>query len=59
MCALATDRGEPSDANRFPRGVSSEDWGDWRWHLRNAIRTREALEAYIVVSETERAAIEA
>jgi lysine 2,3-aminomutase len=57
--APATDRGEPSDASRFPRGVSSEDWGDWRWHLRNAIRTREALEAYIVVSETERAAIEA
>lgn len=32
-------------------------WRDWHWHIRNAIRTTEALEQWIPLTEKERAAI--
>ena len=35
------------------------NWSDWRWQMRNRIHSPEALEAWIVPTEDERAAIEA
>ena len=34
------------------------EWNDWRWQLRNRIRTREALEQYLHLTDGEREAID-
>lgn len=36
-------------------GVGTSDWGDWRWQMRNSIRTLEALERCIPLTSDERA----
>jgi lysine 2,3-aminomutase len=53
--------GEQADAFRrefYPEATLS-DWNDWRWQLRNRIRDREGVERIFVLSDDERAAIEA
>jgi lysine 2,3-aminomutase len=40
-----------------PDDISAESWADWKWHLRNAIRTETQLDRWISVSECERRAI--
>jgi lysine 2,3-aminomutase len=42
---------------RFFPDVSSEEWNDWRWQLRNRIRSLEGLERVLDLSEDERSAI--
>ncbi len=37
--------------------MSSDDWNDWRWHMRNRVRTVEQLEAYLQPSTAEAEAI--
>lgn len=38
-------------------GVTPADWGDWRWHMRNRLRTADALERRIALSPEEIAGI--
>jgi lysine 2,3-aminomutase len=38
---------------------NSPEWRDWKWQLRNRIRTAEELSKYINLTDDERAAIEA
>ena len=38
----------------MPAGVRIEDWQDWRWQLRHQIKTVEALEKYINLSDEQR-----
>jgi len=40
----------------FPE-ASAADWGDWRWQIRNRIRTLAQLEGVFALSDDERAAI--
>lgn len=40
-------------ALHFPK-ATPEQWSDWRWQLRNAIRTREALERHVPLTPEER-----
>ncbi len=42
-----------------PPGVRPEEWGDWRWQMRNRIRSAEALRAWIDPTHDELRAIEA
>lgn len=37
--------------------VSSSDWNDWRWQLRNRIRTLEGLERILKLTDDEREAV--
>ena len=65
------DRGKSAEARRIdrdvigesPRGpwhaVSDADWMDWRWQQRNRVRTLEALESVIRLTEGEREAFKA
>ena len=41
-----------------PAGVDESDWQDWRWQMRNRIRTAEDLRAWLEPSADEIAAIE-
>jgi len=36
----------------------SEHWNDWRWHMRNRIRSEEELQAYLAPTEEEKRGIE-
>ncbi len=38
----------------FP-DATPEEWHDWRWQMRNAVRSLEALERYVPLTEDERA----
>lgn len=38
--------------------MAAPEWRDWKWQLRNRIRTVEALEQWIVLTDDERMAIE-
>jgi lysine 2,3-aminomutase len=49
-------RSEEFRARHFPFATAAE-WCDWRWQMRNRIRTPEALEKIIRLSEEERTAI--
>ncbi len=49
-------RSEEFRARFFPFAMAAE-WCDWRWQMRNRIRTPEALEKIIRLSEDERTAI--
>jgi lysine 2,3-aminomutase len=49
-------RSEEFRARYFPYATSAE-WCDWRWQMRNRIRTQETLETFIRLSEDERTAI--
>ncbi|MFW8595258.1 KamA family radical SAM protein [Cribrihabitans neustonicus] len=40
----------------FPH-ASTEDWNDWRWQMRNRIRSQEALSRIFVLSDEEQAAL--
>jgi lysine 2,3-aminomutase len=40
----------------FP-GVAAEEWGDYRWQARHAIRTPEQLERYVRLTDDERAGL--
>jgi lysine 2,3-aminomutase len=40
-----------------PSDISTESWADWRWHLRNVIRTEQQLERWICPSDDEKRAI--
>lgn len=42
-----------------PPGVRDEDWRDWRWQMRNRIRSAEALRAFVDPTEDELRAIRA
>ena len=37
--------------------VSSSDWNDWRWQLRNRVTTADGLAAFVTLTEEERAGI--
>ncbi len=39
------------------KGVSSEDWSDWKWQLRNRVSTLEGVEKLISLTPSERAGI--
>jgi lysine 2,3-aminomutase len=41
----------------FP-GISAREWNDWRWQARNRVRTLEQLERMLVLSGSEREAIQ-
>ncbi len=43
--------------DRFYPSVTSNQWNDWRWQVKNRITTVEALERIIRLSEDERAAL--
>ena len=43
--------------SRFFPAVSANVWNDWRWQLRNRIRSLEALERFLHLTEDERSAI--
>jgi lysine 2,3-aminomutase len=43
---------------RLWSNVAAEDWTDWKWQLRNAIRTRAELEEVINLSERERKGVD-
>lgn len=49
---------QPSPAATMPR-PGPDEWADWRWHMRNSIRTLDALRRWIDVSPEEEAAIAA
>jgi len=40
----------------FP-GATMAEWNDWRWQLRNRVRSLDGLERILVLSEDERAAV--
>jgi lysine 2,3-aminomutase len=40
-------------------GISADDWGDWRWHMRNRLRTAEDLASWISLAPEEEEGIEA
>jgi lysine 2,3-aminomutase len=40
-------------------GISPEDWGDWRYHMKHLIRSVAELERWIELSDAERAGIAA
>ena len=42
---------------RFFSAASKSDWNDWRWQLRNRIRTIKTLENIFALSEDERSAV--
>ena len=46
-----------ADRSRPYRGVPAHDWNDWRWQLRNSIRTLDGLERILNLSDDEREAI--
>jgi len=46
----------PTDRSDWP-GVSSGQWGDWAWQLRNRITTLEQLESKIELTPEERAGV--
>jgi lysine 2,3-aminomutase len=43
---------------RFYPEVTHRNWNDWRWQLRNRVRTREELERFIRLTDDERDAID-
>jgi lysine 2,3-aminomutase len=51
-----THRYDPVDFRRVDlfKDVTDAQWSDWRWHLKNGIRSVEDLEAVIALTETER-----
>ncbi|MBF5045508.1 KamA family radical SAM protein [Aggregicoccus sp. 17bor-14] len=38
--------------------VSASDWGDWRWQMRHAVKSLEALERYVPLTADERAGVQ-
>ena len=40
----------------FP-GASADDWADWRWQLKNRITAKEKLEQILILSESEKTAL--
>jgi lysine 2,3-aminomutase len=48
-----------SAAMQTQKGIKAGDWADWRWHMRNRIRSLEELKKWIDVSVEEAAAISA
>jgi lysine 2,3-aminomutase len=42
----------------FFKDVSDREWNDWRWHVRNRIRTRSQLEKYLTLTDDERWAVD-
>lgn len=46
-----------SHAPGFWRGISEQDWADWRWHLRNRVVDLAAVEKYLALSDEERLGI--
>jgi len=53
---FVSKRSEEFRARHFPFATAAE-WCDWRWQMRNRIRTPQALEKIIRLSEEERTAI--
>ncbi|HME91757.1 MAG TPA: KamA family radical SAM protein [Myxococcaceae bacterium] len=47
----------PSWQTLFPQ-VTTAEWGDWRWQMRNCIRTADALEKLIPLTPAERTGLE-
>ncbi len=47
----------PSWQTRFPK-ATADDWRDWRWQMRNCIRSPGALEKLVPLTEDERAGLE-
>jgi len=45
--------------SNIPSSPSSEQWADWRWHMRHRIRSEEALRDWLEPTADESAAIEA
>jgi lysine 2,3-aminomutase len=48
-----------SGASPELRGAAPEDWQDWGWQMRHRIRDARGLEAFLVPTDEERAAIDA
>ncbi|NBW93680.1 MAG: KamA family radical SAM protein [Bacteroidetes bacterium] len=44
--------------SEIPLDATPEQWADWRWHMRNRIRSAEALRAWIEPTEEEEEGIE-
>ncbi len=38
--------------------VSAAEWGDWRWQMRHAVKSLEALERYVPLTADERAGVQ-
>jgi lysine 2,3-aminomutase len=38
--------------------VSAQEWGDWRWQMRHAVKSLEALERYVPLTADERAGVQ-
>jgi lysine 2,3-aminomutase len=38
--------------------VSATEWGDWRWQMRHAVKSLEALERYVPLTADERAGVQ-
>ena len=53
----SSPRSDEFRARFFPLATPAE-WADWRWQLRNRVRTREDLERVIALTADERTAIE-
>ena len=47
----------PPQASAVPAGISERDWRDWRWQMRNRIRTVDALKDWIDPTPDEARAI--
>ncbi|MDL5054465.1 lysine 2,3-aminomutase [Oscillatoria laete-virens NRMC-F 0139] len=46
----------PTSRHQWP-GVTDEEWNDYRWQLRNSIRSLSALEKHLVLAPEERAGV--
>jgi lysine 2,3-aminomutase len=43
---------------KFYPGISSSDWNDWKWQVRNRIRTTEHLSCFVDLTDEERKAVD-
>ncbi|HET9451861.1 MAG TPA: KamA family radical SAM protein, partial [Aggregicoccus sp.] len=50
----------PAAGARHPlfADVSAAEWGDWRWQMRHAVKSLEALERYVPLTADERAGVQ-
>lgn len=50
----------PTAGARHPlfADVSAAEWGDWRWQMRHAVKSLEALERYVPLTADERAGVQ-
>ncbi|MFN0130162.1 MAG: KamA family radical SAM protein [Verrucomicrobiales bacterium] len=53
----ALDKGFPSHAPGYWRGVSPDQWNDWTWQLKNRVTTLAQLEKHLVLTDEERAGV--